>query len=247
MAGEFSDGEDSVGHEDELVDVTADAEVDVRLPLREPKLQDRPREKTLTHSEVLDLAAVDLEEQRRLASPNGAKPKGSWHGLSLPLVMNARDHMLGATAPVAGSDTGRRGQGAAGPAYPGLAQRTGIDMPARFQFSKASDLRSPEESLPLGRKQCEPNPFGAGLPRRFDPEHGARVPAGNVESDLIRSPGAVLVDTVARLQLDIEELRADSLCYQTWGGPTSPRRSRQMTFMSTKVPKFTGVTSWEQY
>ena len=132
--------------------------------------------------------------------------------------MNTRDHMLGATAPVAGSDTGRRGQGAAGPAYPGLAQRrqrAGIDMLARFQFSKASDLRSPEGLLSLGRKQFEPDPFGAGLPRRFDPDHGTRVPAGNVESDLIRSPGAVLVDTVARLQLDMEELRADSLCHQT--------------------------------
>ena len=81
----------------------------------------------------------------------------------------------------------------------------------------------------------------------FDPDHGARVPAGNVVSDLIRSPGAVLVDTVARLQLDMEELRADSLCHQTWGGPTSPRRSRQMTFTSAKVPKFSGITSWEQY
>ena len=45
----------------------------------------------------------------------------------------------------------------------------------------------------------------------------------------------------------MEELRADSLCHQTWGGPTSQRQSRQTTFTSTSVPKFTGVTSWEQY
>ena len=202
MAGEFSDGEDSVGHEAELVDATADAEVDLRLPLREPMLQDRPREEIPTHLGVLNLTAIDLAEQCRLAPPNEVKPKGSGHGLSLPLVMNARcDHMLGDTAPVAWSDTGRRGQGAAGPAYPGLAQRrqrAGIDIPASFQFSKASDLRSSEGSLLPGRKQFEPDPFGAGLLWRFDPDHGARVPAGNVESDLIRSPGAVLVDTVER-------------------------------------------------
>ena len=81
--------------------------------------------------------------------------------------MNARDHMLGTTAKVAASDTGRRGQGAAGPAYPGLAQRqqrAEIDIPARFQFSKALNLRSPEGLLPPGRKQFEPDPFGAGLP-----------------------------------------------------------------------------------
>ena len=81
----------------------------------------------------------------------------------------------------------------------------------------------------------------------LDPDQEARVPAGNVESELFRSPGAVLVDTVGHLQLDMEELRADSLCHQTWSGPTSPRQPRQTTFTSTKVPKFTGVSSWEQY
>ena len=88
MAGAFSDGEDSVGHEAELVDVTADTEVDLRLPLREPILQDRPREEIPIHSGVLDLAATDLAEQRRRAPPSGAKPKGSGHGLSLPLVLS---------------------------------------------------------------------------------------------------------------------------------------------------------------
>ena len=104
----------------------------MRLPLWDPKLQDRPREQIPTHSGVLDQTAIDLDDQRRLARPNGAKPERSGHGLSLPFVMNARDHMLGATAAVAGSDTGHRGQGAAGPAYPGLAQRrqrAGIDIP----------------------------------------------------------------------------------------------------------------------
>ena len=73
------------------------------------------------------------------------------------------------------------------------------------------------------------------------------VPTGNVESELLRSPGAVIVNTIARLQLDMEELLADPLCHQTWGGPTSPRRSRQTTFTSTIVQTFTGVTSWEKY
>ena len=142
MAGEFSDWEDSVGHEAELVDATADAEVDLHLPLREPMLQDRPREEIPTHSGALDQATIGLDEQRRLAPPYGAKPKRSGHGLSLPLNMNARDPMLGVTAQVVGSGTGRCGQGAAGPAYPGLAQRrqwAGIDMPARFQFIKAAE------------------------------------------------------------------------------------------------------------
>ena len=37
------------------------------------------------------------------------------------------------------------------------------------------------------------------------------------------------------------------MCNQTWGGQISPRRPRQMTFTTTKVPKIASVTSWEQY
>ena len=35
--------------------------------------------------------------------------------------------------------------------------------------------------------------------------------------------------------------------HSTLGGPTSLVRSKPMVFTSTKVPKFAGVTSWEQY
>ena len=112
---------------------------------------------------VLDQAVIDLDEHRRLASPNGVKPKKSGHGLSLPIVMNVRDHMLGAIAPVAGSDTGRRGQGVAGPAYPQLAQRqwrAGIDMPARFQFGKTAGLQSPEDCYPRAENGLSRTPLG---------------------------------------------------------------------------------------
>ena len=95
MAGEFSDGEDSVVHEAELVDAAADTAVDLRLSPRNSKMQDRPREEISTHPGVLDQAAIDLDKQRRLTSLNGVKPKMSGHGLSLPLVLNTHDHMLG--------------------------------------------------------------------------------------------------------------------------------------------------------
>ena len=162
MADKFSDGEISVVQEAELVDAAADTEVDRRLSPRDSKSQDRPREEISTHPGVLDQALIDLDKQRQLASSNDVKPKKSGHGLSLPLVMNAHNHILGAIAPMALSDTGRRGQGAAGPAYPGLAQcrrQAGIDMPARFQFGKNSDLQSPEDLLPTGRKRFEADPL----------------------------------------------------------------------------------------
>ena len=55
------------------------------------------------------------------------------------------------------------------------------------------------------------------------------------------------MDTVALLQLDMEEKRAGFRCHRTPGGRTSPGHPRQVAFTSTNVPRFAGVTSWEQY
>ena len=46
---------------------------------------------------------------------------------------------------------------------------------------------------------------------------------------------------MVRHQMEMEELRSNSMCKQTGGTPTSSQRSRQTTFTSTKVPKFAGV------
>ena len=77
MAGEFSDGEDSVVHEVELIDAAADTEVDLCLSPRTSNMQDRPREEISTHPGVLDQAGIDLDKQRRLTPLNGVKPKMS--------------------------------------------------------------------------------------------------------------------------------------------------------------------------
>ena len=55
-----------------------------------------------------------------------------------------------------------------------------------------------------------------------------------------------MIDTVARLQLEVEALRFGQLEPSTLGEQTSPVRCKPV-FTSTKVPKFAGVTSWEQY
>ena len=192
MAGKFSNGEDSVGHEAELLDAAADIEVDLCLPLREPILQDRPREEIPSHSGVLDLVA------RMGSNRKGPDMACRYRLLWMHVITCWGLHYWWQGPTQAVVDRQQPGR-----------QQAGIDMPARFQFSKAADLRSPEGSMPPGRKQFEPDPFGAGLLWRFDPDHGARVPAGNVESDLIRSPGAVLV-------VDMEELRPPYNCSLTW-------------------------------
>ena len=55
------------------------------------------------------------------------------------------------------------------------------------------------------------------------------------------------MDTVARLQLDMEELRAGSRSRTPPDNLTLQGPPRQVAFTSIKVPRFARVTSWEQY
>ena len=64
--------------------------------------------------------------------------------------------------------------------------------------------------------------------------------------DLYRPPEADLMDTVAHLQLEVEALKF------VQSGPSTatkalPVQSKPAAFTSTKVPKFSEVTSWDQY
>ena len=57
----------------------------------------------------------------------------------------------------------------------------------------------------------------------------------------------VLVDTVARMQQDFASLRAENRLLRTPAVPLVVRSPRQAAFTTTKVPRFDGTTSWEQY
>ena len=52
------------------------------------------------------------------------------------------------------------------------------------------------------------------------------------------------MDTVARLQLDMEDMRAGSRCHWTPGGRAGPPETGGIYVYK---PKLAGVTSWEQY
>ena len=56
-----------------------------------------------------------------------------------------------------------------------------------------------------------------------------------------------LVDTVARMQVDLADLRAENRMLRTPRVPQVTRAPRQAAFTTTKVPRFDGTTSWEQY
>ena len=70
----------------------------------------------------------------------------------------------------------------------------------------------------------------------------SRLSGRSDSSDPIRTPENVLMDTVARLQ-------DGSGGNEVWtlDRPTSPVWTKPVVFTSTRVPKFAGVTSWEQY
>ena len=63
----------------------------------------------------------------------------------------------------------------------------------------------------------------------------------------VGSPVDVLVDMVARMQQDLASLRAENRLLRTPGVPQVVRAPRQVAFTTTKVPRFDGTTSWEQY
>ena len=61
------------------------------------------------------------------------------------------------------------------------------------------------------------------------------------------SPENILIDTVARLQRDLADIKAESRQFRTPGVPHVVPTPWQAAFMTTKVPRFTGKTSWDQY
>ena len=70
--------------------------------------------------------------------------------------------------------------------------------------------------------------------RHIDPDRWNQPHANRGGQDLTWSPDAALMDTVARLQRDLDEMRAESRYLRTPGGRDSLRKSRQVTFTSHK-------------
>ena len=65
-----------------------------------------------------------------------------------------------------------------------------------------------------------------------------RLPGGSDGSDSTRTPEAGLMDNVARLQLEVEAIKS---------GPPGNLNRWCLRLPSLRLPRFAGVTSWEQY
>ena len=66
-------------------------------------------------------------------------------------------------------------------------------------------------------------------------------------SQNIGSPVDMLVDTVARMQKDLTMLREENLVLRTPATSQVIQAPRRVALTTTKVPRFDGTTSWEQY
>ena len=119
------------------------------------------------------------------------------------------------------------------PTFQQHRQSTGAASSTRVDADRSGASRIPGRRLPGNGTQLDSDFY-----------------ADSREKDSVPDPwssDAVLMDTVARLQWDLDDMRTKSRYLRTPGIWDSLRQPRQVTFTSTKVPKSAGVTSLDQY
>ena len=140
-------------------------------------------------------------------------------------------------------EVARHRRGATQPTFLNLAQRrrrAASQIPTGFDLEAESGSEHSHGSLPRSGVLFGLNCCGTRSPINDTTEVPPGSLAGGDSPDLNPST-TVLTDTVVRHQMEIEELRSDSICNQTGGMQTPSQQSRQTTFTTTKVPKFAGV------
>ena len=90
-----------------------------------------------------------------------------------------------------------------------------------------------------------PEPQGAPRGVRAVPKDSLRD--GGLRQKDIGSPVDILVDTVSRIQKDMAILREENRILRTPAASQVVQAPRWAALTTTKVPRFDGTTSWEQY
>ena len=109
----------------------------------------------------------------------------------------------------------------------------GVVTPPRRDADRLGGLLPPETQLSHKGTRVAPQIFMEARDRDVD------LDRWNIPWSLEN----VLIDTVARQQRDLDNMRAESCFLRTLGVPTVVPTPRHMAFTSTKVPKFAGTTS----
>ena len=109
-------------------------------------------------------------------------------------------------------------------------------------------LLSPERQILMEEEVITSLRGGRPAPVTQVPPGGGRAMPHIIIGVRLREGGADrLVDTVARMQVDLADLRAENRMLKTPRVPQVTSAPRQAAFTTTKVPRFDGTTSWEQY
>ena len=116
-----------------------------------------------------------------------------------------------------------------------IMQKEEVKSPPRREAHGHGSRRAPEYQLPPGGTRVVPQIFTDIRTRDVGPER---------RNDAW-SPDNVLVDTVARMQQDLADIRAENRLLRTPGVQPVVHTPRQVAFATTKVPRFGGMTSWE--
>ena len=154
-------------------------------------------------------SVTNQEELYRLEPPNGTRPKWTRPGRSLPVIEEPSRQGAGATVGVDGPGMNGGGIRVPAPALPPLQQdrqSAGVATPTRMDADSHGGL---------------PGPRGmADKETRLASHVFAETRDKDVISDrrdLPWSPEHVLIDRVARLQRDLNDMRADSRYLPTPG------------------------------
>ena len=122
---------------------------------------------------------------------------------------------------------------------------TDVRKPSRtFLLSPGRRILMEEEvfTLPRGGGRPAPEPQGARREVRAVPK-----PFTDGFQKDIGSPVDMLVDTVSRIQKDMTILREENRVLRTPATSQVIQVPRRVALTMTKVPRFDGTTSWEQY
>ena len=206
MSDNHSDMGAGEEHETDPVDVTDDGEVELNLPREVMEEQDHSGISGATASGA---TMISQEERHRFEPPNGARPKWSRHTLPLLSMEEPRDAAMGATANVCGFGADR--DGSPSPIFPMFQQRrqnAGVATPTRVDVGRNRDLWDPGGQQPEDGTTVDSNLYAAGQDNSVDPDFRDHPHAARGRQDLPWSPDAALMDTVARLQRDLNDMRA---------------------------------------
>ena len=116
-------------------------------------------------------------------------------------------------------------------------QEAGVVTPPRREVNGHGGLQAPRSRLPPRGTRVAPQIFTEARDRDV----------GLDRRSVSWSPENILIDTVARLQRDLAEIRAESQQLRTPGVLPVVPTLRQAAFTTTRVPQLAGTTSWGQY